>query len=226
MPRTPLASISGNKPRNIELNQCQRGMIIGAQALGHAPAEIAKTSNVPRTTVIYTLQKHSERNNEKSKSRSGPGIFSDRDRRRIIRLTRINPRITYAQLRTEAGVQCSRSTLYRTLKDYGLTNWLAKKRPLLTPEVAKKRLEWCLLRREWNSEQWSKIIWSDEYSVEKGSGKQRQWMFIFPEEKWKKPMIQPYAGQGHVMGCFLEERNVGSFTNWLAISKQSHVWNY
>ena len=172
MPRTPLASISGNKPRNTKLNQCQRGMIIGAQALGHAPAEIAKTLNVPRTTVIYTLQKHSERNNEKSKSRSGrPGIFSDRDRRRIIKFARINPRITYAQLRTEAGVQCSRSTLYRTLKDYGITNWLAKKRPLLTPEVAKKRLEWCLLRREWTSEQWSKIIWSDECSVEKGSGK-------------------------------------------------------
>ena len=55
MPRTPLASISGNKPRYIELNQCQRGMIIGAQALGHAPAEIAKTSNVPRTTDIYPL---------------------------------------------------------------------------------------------------------------------------------------------------------------------------
>ena len=89
-------------------------------------------------------------------------------------------------------MQCSRSTLYRTLKDYGLTNWLAKKRPLLTPEVAKKRLEWCLLRREWNSKQWSKLIWSDEYSVEKGLGKQRQWMFIFPEEKWKKPMIQTY----------------------------------
>ena len=109
-------------------------MIIGAQALGHAPAEIAKTLNVPRTTVIYTLQKHPERNNEKSKSRSGrPGIFSDRDRRRTIKFARINPRITYTQLRTEVRMQCSRSTLYRTLKDYGLTNWLAKKRPLLRP---------------------------------------------------------------------------------------------
>ena len=98
-------------------------MIIGAQALGHAPAETAKILNVPRTTVYYTLQKHPERNNEKSKSRSGrPGIFSDRDRRRTIKFAQINPRITYAQLRTEAGVQCSRYTLYRTLKDYGLTN--------------------------------------------------------------------------------------------------------
>ena len=183
--------------------------------MGHAPAEIAKTLNVPRTTVIYTLQKHPERNNEKSKSRSGrPGILSNRDRRRIIKLARINPRITYAQLRTEVEVQCSRSTLYRTLKDYGLTNWLAKKRPLLTPEVAKKRLDWCLLRREWNFEQWSKIIWSDECSVEKGPGKQRQWVFRFPDEKWKKPMIQPY-GKGKevkvmVWGAFWGGGEVGS----------------
>ena len=142
MPRTPLASIAGNKPRNTELNQCQIGIFIGAQALGHALAEIAKTLNVPRTTVIYTLQKHPECNNEKSKSRSGrPGILSDRDRRHTIKFARINLRITYAQLRTEARLQCSRSTLYRTLKDYGLTNWLAKRRPLLMPDVAKRRLE-------------------------------------------------------------------------------------
>ena len=139
MPRTPLTSVSGNKPRNTELNQCQRGMIIGAQALGHAPAEIAKTLNVPRTTVIYTLQKHPERNNENSKSRSGrPRIFSNCDRRRIIKLARINPRITYAQLRMEVEVQCSRSTLYRTLKDYGLTNWLAKKRPFIDARGGKE----------------------------------------------------------------------------------------
>ena len=138
MPRTPLASISGNKPRNIELNQCQRGMIIEAQALRHASAEIAKTLNVPRTTVIYTLQKDSERNNERFKSRSSrPGMFSDRDRRRIIKFARINSRIIYV----EVGVQCSRFTLYRTLKDYDLTNCLIKKRSLLTLEVAKKRLK-------------------------------------------------------------------------------------
>ena len=104
---------------------------------------------------------------------------------------RINPRLTYTQLGTEAGVLYGRSTLYRTLKNYGLTNWLAKKRPLLTPKVAKKRWDWCVLHSEWTFEQWSKIIWSDECSVEKGSGKQRQWMFRFPEEKWNKKIIQP-----------------------------------
>ena len=40
--------------------------------------------------------------------------------------------------------------------------------------------------------EWSNIIWSDECLVEKGSRKQRTWVFRFFEEKWTKKMIQPF----------------------------------
>jgi hypothetical protein len=40
--------------------------------------------------------------------------------------------------------------------------------------------------REW------KILWSDECSVEQGSGKQWQWVFCTPAQKWDKEMIQSY----------------------------------
>ena len=136
--------------------------------------------------------KFTTRHNGESKPRSGrPQLLTDRDRRYIIKHARLNPRLTYSQLKSEAGLTCSRTTVYRALKEYGLTNWLAKKRPLLTPEVAKKRYDWCYQRREWTFEEWEKIIWSDECSIEKGSGKQRQWVFRFPKEKWNKEMIQP-----------------------------------
>lgn len=192
MPRTPLGPISGNRTDKTELTPHQRGMIVGAKALGHTPTEIGKALNFTKQTVQYTLQKQSERKNGVSKSRSGrPEVLSDRDRRYIIKHARLNPRITYAQLKIEAGVTCSKATLYRTLGLYGITNWLAKKRPLLPPEAVYKRLELCKAHRDWNFEQWLKIIWSDECSVEKGSGKQRAWMFRYPDEKWKKEMIQP-----------------------------------
>ena len=42
-----LGTISGNRRRNTELNPCQKGMILGAQALGHKSLEIAKALNVP-----------------------------------------------------------------------------------------------------------------------------------------------------------------------------------
>ena len=116
MLRTPLSTISGNRRPNTELTPYQRGIIVGAQALGHTPVAIGKALNLPRTTVETTIRKEPERNNGETKSRSGrPRQLSLRDQRYIIRFARINPRITYKQLRQEAGVICSKSTLYRTL---------------------------------------------------------------------------------------------------------------
>ena len=154
MLRASLTPISGKRPRKTELTPYQCGMIVGAQALVHTPTEIGKTLNYTKSTVQSTIQKHSIRNDGVSKSRSGrPEVLSERDRRYIIKHARINPRITYTQIKLEVGLGCSRTTIYRALKLYGLTNCVAKKRPLLTPEVAKKRLDWCLLRRERTFEQ-------------------------------------------------------------------------
>ena len=83
---------------------------------------------------------------------------------------------------------------------------MTKKRPLLTPEAAYKRLEWCTGYQDWTFEQWRKVIWPDECSVEKGSGKQRAWVFRYLEEKWEKEMIQPVPkGKGMVWGAFWDE---------------------
>lgn len=100
-------------------------------------------------------------------------------------------------MRAESVFQISRSTLHRTFKNEGITNLVAQKRPLLTPEAARKRLKRCLIHREWTFEQWSKIIWSDECSVEKGLGKERAWVFRYSHEKWNKEMIKSFSkGKG------------------------------
>jgi len=95
-------------------------------------------------------------------------------------------------LKVEAGVDVSKSTLYRMLKDEGITNWLARKRPLLTPEVAAKRLRWAKLHQNWTWDEWRLIIWSDECSLERGIGGRRVWVFRTPYEKYNKEMICPY----------------------------------
>ena len=192
MERTPLATIFDNRIYNTELNSFQRGLIIGAKMMGYGATDIGTALNIPRTTAKTIIEKHIHSNNGVVKSRSGrPHLFADRNRRSLIRLVRKNPTMTYAQISRELDVVCSRKTIYREIKAYGLTNWLAKKRPLLTEEVAQKRYSWCLARRDWTYEEWSKYMWSDECSVEKGSGKDRTWVFRFPWEKWKKEMIKP-----------------------------------
>ena len=141
MIRTPLASISGNRRRGPELTPYQRGIINGAYRSGATPTYIAHNENTPLSTIKWTISTASQHPNGVSKTRSGrPAVVTDRARRHIIRLARANPRITYKDLKEQCGVSYSTSTLYRELKAYGLTNWLAKKRPLLTEEVAAKRL--------------------------------------------------------------------------------------
>jgi len=78
------------------------------------------------------------------------------------------------------------------LKKEGITNWLAKKRPVLTSEIAAKRLQFAKDHEHWGPREWKTFLWSDECSVERGSGKQWQWVFRTPAQKWDKEMIQPY----------------------------------
>ena len=54
------------------------------------------------------------------------------------------------------------------------------------------RYQWALEHETWTFEDWAKIIWSDECSVERGTGKRREWVFRTPNQKWQKDMIQPY----------------------------------
>ena len=106
--------------------------------------------------------------------------------------------MTYKKLRELLSVTVSDDTLHGEIKAYGLTNWLAK------------RLAWCKEREYWGFEEWSKVIWSDECSVERGTGKERVWVFQFPHEKKDKrngPTIQKGEGyQCYGLGCVGDDR--------------------
>jgi transposase len=58
--------------------------------------------------------------------------------------------------------------------------------------VAKERLAWYNERRYWTTEQWRACIWSDECSVELGTGKRPEYCFRTPQQKWDKDKIQAY----------------------------------
>jgi hypothetical protein len=54
----------------------------------------------------------------------------------------------------------------RMLDKYRIKKWQKKRRPILTPEVVTKRPEWTLTLMDWALEEWMKLIFSDECSVE------------------------------------------------------------
>ena len=207
MQRTPLAPIFANRVQKTELSPYQRGIIVGANRSGAALQEIAEATGLSKATVSSTISRATKRYEGYSIPREGRSkTLSDRQRRHLIRIVRLEPKILYKDLRERAHLHCSVRTIQRALKDYGITKWLAKKRPLLTPQVAALRLKWAKEHVEWTFEQWEKIIWSDECSVERGTGKRREWCFRMPDQKWDKDMIQGYR-KGHdislmVWACF------------------------
>lgn len=137
--RTPLAPRSANIGRKSpHLSPFKRGIILGKRSEGATKPAIARALNTPLNTIRYTLEKTSQNPNGEDLPRSGrPTLFTDHDRRRLIKLARKEPEISYQKLANDLGFKCHRSTIYRALREYGLTNWLAKKRPLLTEDTAK-----------------------------------------------------------------------------------------
>ena len=193
MQRIPLGPLDTNRLYNRELTPYIRGHIKSLDAEGYTPQAINKKIDVPPKTISLILARLPQQQNGITRKRTGrPPTLSVRDRRLILHIVRKNPKILYQDLKSEAGVSYSHRTLYRILKDEGITNWICKKRPYLSEEVVKKRFLWVTARKDWSWEEWSKVIFSDECSVERGSGAQRQWAFRMPHEKWNKDMVQPY----------------------------------
>jgi transposase len=177
-PRRALAPLEINRSYGNELSPYQRGQISAYKAVGLTNTQISKNLKCGKTTVFDNLIKNPLRNDGKSLPRKGrPPSLNRVQKRNLLRIIRINPKITYRVLALEIGVDVCRTTLYRALKDEGITNWISKKRPLLTPQLAAKRLAWCLKRKDWTWEDWCKIIFSDECSLERGSGARRTWVF-------------------------------------------------
>ncbi len=159
MPRQPLGEISGNSNYiggihgRFELTPNWRSHIVGRAAAGQTPKAIATALNFPSSTIKSTTRRAALRFDNESLHRSGrPNIVDDHLRRRLLREVRANPKIRYRDLRLNLGLHgkaVSRSSLYRVLKDEGITNWLAKKRPALTPEIAAKRLQFAKDHEHW-----------------------------------------------------------------------------
>lgn len=168
-----------------------KGRIAGQADLGATPTQIGRNLNVPRTTVESILKRLETTPTGFNKLRSGrPPIITPRATRSILRIVRSNPKIKWRELKLATGLQVDRTTLQCTLRTHGISHWLALKRPKLTPEIARIRLTWAEKHENWTVNQWRKVIWSDEASVARGSGKGREWVFGTSNQKWDKDKLQ------------------------------------
>ena len=181
------------RAKSPDLDDFQRGYIKGIKDAGQNKSEIARTVDRPRTTIISIFQTCGDFDNHEKTLRTGrPKTLDERGERRLLREVRQNPRITYNELERLMALPVMKSTYYSILREHGILRWIMKKRPLLNAELAKERLDWAIAHKDWTYEEWKLIIWSNECSVERGSGVRRQWAFRTPEQKWHRHFVQPY----------------------------------
>lgn len=191
-PRTPLKSISGNKTLRKELSPFIRGKIIALSEIGTNITDIAGLLNIPRKTIQYRLPSpKTEREDGKSKYRSGrPPILDKHDIRHIIQLIIEEPFITYQEIKHQQKLTCFPRTIYTAIYNSGYVHWQARKRPLLTPEHAQLRFEFAKKYAHWKYEDWCKVIFTDECSIELGSGKRGKWIFRVGRAGEKSDMLR------------------------------------
>lgn len=185
----------GKKPN---LSPADRLRIISKHEAGVTTAELCAEFGCARNTIHYTIKRHSTHGTIKDLPRTGrPPKLSVHEKKIVCRKARAAPKIEYSELAKAStfvnadgtpSTPPSRSTLYRCLKGYRLRNFRCKLRPKLNKVHALKRLQFC---KEYRHFRWARrtLKFTDECSVQKGSGHNTEWCFRYDEEKWRREMI-------------------------------------
>lgn len=140
--------------------------------------------HIPLSTIHYTLRQEAKRVHGISIPRPGPiRKLTEEDRDRVYDAIQSRPDITREDLLAEVDYKVKRHSIWRLTHEMGLRKWRKMNRPYLTPIHAAKRLNWALTYRHFTPEDWKRVFWSDETTVERGQGARKEWTFIPPRDQ-------------------------------------------
>ena len=157
--------------RKRQLTKEDRQTIITLKSVGLSFREIAKKAKVSVSTVSYTIKRHLETGGNSDRKRSGRPKATTESEDKFLRVNslrdrRLTGQQLQAQLNTGRSKQVSVSTVKRRLRAAGLTGRVAVRKPLLRWQNKKKRLAWAMKHRQWTTEDWKKVLWTDESKFE------------------------------------------------------------
>ena len=166
-----------------ELSNQDRSKIIRLRDIALSFHDISSTLEVPLTTVKDAFYHFLEYDSTIDKRRSGrPPIFSERDLRELLRLIEANRRISIRDIQKGWPTKVSARTIQRMVHSLGLRSCVARKKPFLSENHKKARLQWARERRDCGIQKWNKVIWTDESSVEIGKFSRQVRIWRTPEK--------------------------------------------
>lgn len=184
---------------------------------GRSQRYVSDTLGIPRTTVQDAWNRYMETGNFTRRVGSGRKRKTNAiDDRFIVLNTLRNRRITAFQnqhlLQAVRRTQVSERTIRRRLKENSLSARRPATGPQLLPRHRRARLQFARLHVNWDIEQWTKVLFTDEsrFCLRSPDGRERVWR----------------RQNERFMDCVISERlsfNGGSVMVWAGISREAHT---
>ena len=136
---------------------------------GYSQSAVARDFQISRCSVQSIWKKFLTSGHVNDMHRSGrPRKSDERNDRKLIRLSKKNPKATAADLRNEWNMQenISVATVQRILRKYGLFGRIAARKPFLTKKHILRRKKWCHNYIKLDQSFWDQVIFSDECRLE------------------------------------------------------------
>jgi transposase len=188
-----------------------RWAVIAHYKQNKSQREIARLCHVSPYCVSTTIRNYRATGGIREKPRSGrPRITSAREDNFLFRIARANPNASLSKLKPNWVIgedkRASKATISRRLLEFGLESHKAIRKPLLSVLDRRRRVKWCIERKNWTHQQWSRVIFSDESNFQIVNRKTRPFVRRFSNEKYNSRFVQKtiQAGGGSigVWGCF------------------------
>lgn len=169
-----------------------RSRICELKSIGWGATRIHRQHpEIPLSTIKTTLRRESERKNCVSKPRSGcPRGLTEEQRDHLYDLTMTDPHIKTRDMLEEVDYAVKERSIRNLLNEMGRRKWRQRCCPYLEESHAQKRLEWARSYEHFTPDDWTRVRWSDECTVERGAGIQPTWTFLRPREQLLEHDVQ------------------------------------
>ena len=220
-----------------ELSTECRAQVEALSNEGLSQRQIALRLNICQGTVHYTLKRICQTGGYKSKSRCGRrAVTTERTNNLIKRLVISSPSMSSKEIRSRldllSTVPSERTIRRRLHSDLGLKAYKPVKKPLLSRKNVEDRLRFARRYANWTSEDWSKVMFSDESSFAQFRVG-RSFVRRPPNQRFNERYLQPtvkHPASVMVWGCisasgrgglfFLPPHTTMNAKNYLAMLKE------
>ena len=165
-PKTPSKSTTRDDRLRIETLYFTAGFTI---------SQIALQLNLTPRQIAYALS-HPLTPQHRHKGRKA--YLNTPQRKRLIEwvtTSSANRRVQWADIPAILGWNCTEKAIRTAFKKEGFVRRHARRKPPLTEQHKKDRLDWAWEHLFWTDEQWFKVLWTDETWVNPGRHK-REWV--------------------------------------------------